>query len=192
MRVSLERYANISKEDREAMKGIYESSFPKEERFDYSILEWCCNRTASLYGIYADKELVGMCFMEDFPSGGITYLMYFAIDNDRRGEGIGTAALKVISRSNEKVFLCIERPNGNTMMGKNAAIRKQFYLNNGFYSTNVFIEDGGVQYEFMSTAEGWKPAVEDLKNRYRYMTSDPSCWEAIKDSFDVENIKIIK
>lgn len=116
----------------------------------------------------------------------ITYLMYFAIDEQYRNQGIGSKALQNLIISNNNVLLCIERPHDDLTNS-----RKNFYLRNGFYETNIFIEDAGLQYEFLTSLKGYRPTIRDLKNRYRFMTSKKSVWNKIKKTFDTDYIKMI-
>lgn len=82
--------------------------------------------------------------------------------------------------------MCIERP-----IDKLTKSRKDFYLKNGFYETNMFIEDNGVQYELLSSVKNYKPTVRDLLNRYKFMTSNKIIWNKIKKWFNAEYIKFV-
>lgn len=126
-----------------------------------------------------------MQFIVDIPYN-ISYLMYFAIDEEYRNQGIGSKVLQNLLATKENVLLCIERP-----IDKLTNSRKDFYLKNGFYETNMFIEDNGVQYEILSSVKNYKPTVRDLLNRYKFMTSNKFIWNKIRKSFDAEYIKFV-
>lgn len=167
------------------IREIYENSFPKEERFDFEILEECSKEPkVTLVGITSDDRIVGMEFLVELPNS-ITYLMYFAIADICRNQGLGTEAIKDLVAEKENVMLCIERP-----VNRVTRSRKEFYLRNGLHETGVFIEDSGVQYEFLTSKKGFVPTIEDLKNRYRRMTSNEEVWRKISESMDTE-IKIV-
>lgn len=168
------------------IRQVYENSFPKEERFDFSILKSCDKeRNVHLSCILSDDVPTGMQFTVDLPND-ITYLMYFAIDEQYRNNGMGSRALKNLVIAKDNILLCIEKPIDVIELS-----RKNFYLRNGFYETNVSIEDSGIQYELLSTVKGYAPTETDLKNRYKFMTSKRHIWKKIMRSFDTEFIKLI-
>ena len=165
------------------IQSIYEKSFPQSERFDFDVLEKCNKEfNVHLSCILQDDEPVGMQFTVELPNG-ITYLMYLAIDEEYRNQNIGSKALQRINTSKNKVMLIIEKPTDEL-----TERRKNFYLRNGFYSTNVFFEDTGVQYEVLISDKDYAPTEQDLLNRYRCMTNNVMTWKRIKDAFDAEKV----
>ena len=68
--------------------------------------------------------------------------------------------------------------------------RKDFYLRNGFYETGCFIEDSGVEYEFLSSSKERVITENDLKKRYSCMTRNPMIKLIIKNTFN-NNINFI-
>lgn len=161
------------------IKDIYEKSFPDVERFDFQILVKCDKESnVHLTGILLDGLLVGMQFTVDL-TNNITYLMYFAIDENYRNRKIGSKVICNLVSIKENIMLCIERP-----VDEYTQSRKDFYLRNGFYETGVFIEDSGFQYEFLTSKKSFVPSVGDLENRYRCMTSSRMVWHSIKKSVD--------
>lgn len=168
------------------IQSIYEQSFPLSERFDFDILKKCDKESnVHLSCILNDDKPVGMIFTIDLPND-ITYLMYFAVDERCRNQNIGTNALKRLITSKDKVMLIVEKP-----IDELSERRKNFYLRNGFYSTNIFFEDTGVQYEVLISDKNYIPTEQDLLNRYRYMTKDKLLWKKISSSFDTEKINLI-
>lgn len=169
------------------IQSIYEKSFPQSERFDFGILKKCDRESnVHLSCILQDDEPVGMQFTVDLPND-ITYLMYFAIDEKYRNQNIGSKALQRLITSKNKVMLIIERPADEL-----TERRKNFYIKNGVYSTDIFFEDTGVQYEVMTSDKNYKPTEQDLLDRYRCMTNDKLTWKRIKGTFNAENIKLIE
>lgn len=169
------------------IQSIYEESFPQSERFDFDILKKCDkNSNVHLSCILQNDKPVGMQFTIELPKN-ITYLMYFAIDEESRNKNIGSKAIQKLVVSKDKVMLIIEKP-----MDELTERRKKFYLRNGFYSTDVFFEDTGIQYEVLVSDKNYKPTEQDLLNRYCCMTNNKLTWNKIKGTFNVENIKLIK
>lgn len=169
-----------------SIKQIYEKSFPLSERFDFDILKKC-NKESNVHlsCIIQDDIPVGMQFTIDIPND-ITYLMYYAIDEEYRNQGIGSKALQNLVVSKDKIMLIIEKP-----IDKLTTKRKEFYLKNGFYNTDIIFEDTGIQYEVLVSCKNYKPTVHDLLNRYSFMTSNKSIWNKIKNTFNTEYINIV-
>ena len=169
------------------IQSIYERSFPKSERFDFDILKKCDREfNVHLSCILQDDEPVGMQFTVELPND-ITYLMYFAVDKEYRNQSIGSKALQRLVSSKDKVMLIIERPTDEL-----TERRKNFYLRNGFYSTDIFFEDTGVHSEVLISDKNYKLTEQDLLNRYRCMTNNELTWKRIKSTFNAENIKFIE
>lgn len=171
---------------RSNIRQIYESSFPLEERFNFDILRSCDReQNVHLSCILFNDNPIGMMFTVGLPND-ITYLMYFAIDVRYRNQGLGSAILQKLVVSKRNILLCIEKPCDYL-----TSSRKNFYLANGFYETGICIEDTGVQYEFLSSRLGYVPSAEDLRNRYRCMTSKERIWRKIETTFNTDIIKFI-
>ena len=113
--------------------------------------------------------------------------MYFAVDEEYRNQDIGSKALQRLISSKDKVMLIIERPTDEL-----TERRKNFYLRNGFYSTDISFADTGVHYEVLISDKNYKPTEQDLLNRYRCMTNNELTWKSIKSTFNAENIKLIE
>ena len=173
------------------IKEIYETSFPKSEKFPFWVLKQCAKennvRLAAIIDHATDK-ISGMQFLISYDD--ITYLMYMAIDNKCRNKGFGSLVLRdlILRQADTTILLCIERPSAEKEDIK--ARRKNFYLRNGFYETGCFIEDSGVEYEFLSSSKERVITENDLKKRYSCMTRNPLMKFIIKNSFD-NNINFI-
>lgn len=83
-------------------------------------------------------------------------------------------------------MLCIERPVDEVTIK-----RKEFYLRNGFFETGTFFEDTGVQYEVLVSCKDYKPTIQDLLNRYKFMTNRKTVWNKIKSTFNTEYINFV-
>ena len=70
--------------------------------------------------------------------------------------------------------------------------RKEFYLRNGFISSNKYIIDNGVKYEILITNKKYNITKETLEKRYIRMTKSKLIKYLISKMFNVYNIKFIK
>lgn len=182
-------YFDCNLQYRRQIKEIYEKSFPKDEKFSFWILKQCAKENNIQLDVIIDdiiEKVIGMRFIVNYDN--ITYLMYLAIDEIYRNKGFGSFVLKDLVTQNNIVLLCIEKPLPGLKDDK--IRRKNFYLKNGFYETNCFIEDSGVEYEFLASLKGLEITEEDLKKRYSNMSKNPLIKFIIGRTFD-QNINFI-
>lgn len=176
--------------DKDSVKRIYASAFPKSERFPFWILKNCSkNSNVHFDAILCDDKLIGMQFVVNYDN--ISYLMYLATDTDYRNLGLGSQILKNLVIRNDNVLLCIEKPKDD---GKNdvKSRRKNFYLRNGFYSTGSYLKDSEVDYEILSSVKDFVVSEDVLRNRYLKMSNSSIMQRVIKNTFDVNNINLYR
>lgn len=170
------------------IKLIYVNSFPKEERFPFWILKYCSKEKNVLFNAILDNDkLIGMEYIIMYEN--TAYLMYLAIDENQRKKGYGSKILKDLREKYENIILSIERPNKD--LNDKKQTRKNFYLRNGFYETNKFIKDNGIEYELLCTNKDYNVTKEDLEKRYMKMTDSTIMRCLIKKLFNVNNICFI-
>lgn len=185
-------YSVYDSQGQSQIKEIYETSFPKSEKFPFWVLKQCAKennvRLDSIIDHNTDK-IIGMRFLIFYDD--IAYLMYVAIDKKYRNKGFGSLVLRdlILRQADTSILLCIEKPS---ICDKEdiKARRKDFYLRNGFYKTGYFIKDSGVDYEFLSSSKERIITGNDLKKRYSCMTRNPFMKFIIKNLFD-NNINFI-
>ena len=185
-------YSVYDSQGQSQIKEIYETSFPKSEKFPFWVLKQCAKennvRLDSIIDHNTDK-IIGMNFRISYDD--IVYLMYVAIDKKYRNKGFGSLVLRdlILRQADTSILLCIEKPS---ICDKEdiKARRKDFYLRNGFYETGYFIKDSGVDYEFLSSSKEKIITENDLKKRYSCMTRNPFMKFIIKNTFD-NNINFI-
>lgn len=173
------------------IKEIYETSFPKSEKFPFWVLKQCAKENNVHLDAIIDPssdKIIGVQFIISYDD--ITYLMYIAIDKKYRNKGFGSLVLRdlILRQADTSILLCIERPS--TEKEDIKAHRKDFYLRNGLYETGCFIKDSGVEYEFLSSSKERIITENDLKKRYSCMTRNPLIKIIIKNTFD-SNINFI-
>ena len=178
-------YSVCDSQGQSQIKEIYETSFPKSEKFPFWVLKQCSKennvRLDAIIDHNTDK-IIGMIFLIFYDD--IAYLMYAAIDKKYRNKGFGSLVLGdlILRQVDASILLCIERPSAKKEDIK--VRRKDFYLRNGFYETGCFIEDSGVEYEFLSSSKERIITENDLKKRYSCMTRNPLMKFIIKNTFD--------
>lgn len=171
------------------IKKIYKHSFPKEERFPFWILKHCSKEENVIFNAILDKnKVIGISYIITYDT--IAYFMYLAIDENLRGKGYGSKVLQDFIKKYKTIILSIERPNKDIEDNRN--IRKQFYLRNGFFETNKFIEDTGVEYEILCTNKDHDITIEDLEKRYSKMANSTIMKYLIGKIFDMQPIDFIE
>lgn len=172
--------------DKNKVKKMYIESFDKEERFQFWLLKKCAKENNVIFNtIYDNDNLIGFQYIIKYDN--IEYLMYFAIGKDKRNMGYGSEVLKQLTNSNSNVLLSIEKPtNPKELKYK----RKQFYLRNGFITTNKFIIDNNVEYELLCNNSNLDITKELLQGRYINMTKSKIIKYIISKMFNVNDIEV--
>ena len=153
-------------EHKNKIKEIYTQSFPKEERFPFWILK-CCSKekNVTFNGIVDNNKIIGIEYIIN--CSDYAYLMYLAIDEKNRNNGYGTKILDDLRKKHKTIILSIEKSDKH--LNDNRKKRKNFYLKNGFYETNLFIEENSIQYEVLCTNKDYTITKEKLEERYTKM-----------------------
>lgn len=157
---------------------LYLNSFPKEERFPFWILEECSKENNSdLYGIIDNDKMIGMCYIVNCTNA--YYLMYLAVVPSLRNKSYGSMILRDLKEKYKVLFLSIDVDDDNSVRCKN------FYLRNGFYDTNKFYEDTGINYEVLCNSNEYEINDNLMKKRYINMTNNHKLFEVISNTFNV-------
>ncbi len=178
-------YASYPKYKRK-IKEIYLNSFPKDERFPYSILKYTVKEKNVVLNSIVDKGvIIGMQYI--VKCDDLYYLMYFAIDKEFRNQNYGSRVLSDLKGKYKNIFLSIEKKDDGL-----AIRRKKFYLRNGFYETGKYYLDNGVMYEVLCTNNNFEITSDILKKRYSNMSNSKLIKYIIGKMFNMNNIKIIR
>lgn len=166
------------------IENLYLSSFPKEERFPFWLLEECSKESKSELSAIIDKnEFVGMCYIVDCDDA--YYLMYLAVDPNLRNKNYGSKILSDLKEKYKTLFLSIDEPTNEISVR-----RKNFYLRNGFFDTNKFYEDTGVNYEILCTNDKFEISDENMRKRYSNMSINPKILNVISNTFNMGEINL--
>jgi len=155
------RYVKFNKDfkDIDAIKRIYELSFPSNERFfsvdevlsDASLLEF-----AELTAVYDGETLVGFYVVTNNTAYGYKYLQFIAVDTTIRGKGYGGRILvKLLDENMDKVFFgSIEQPVPGDEGYEMKLRRQHFYERNGMIVVDYEREVNGVSYIIVTNRTG--------------------------------------
>lgn len=172
--------------DKNKVKKIYIESFDQNERFPFWLLKKCAKENNVKFNVINDKsEIIGFQYIVEYDD--IAYLMYFAVEEEKRNKGYGIQILKDTSKKYNNLILSIEKPENELINIKYR--RKQFYLRNGFVSTNKYIIDNNVEYEVLCTNCNLNITNKILEKRYTMMTNSKIVRFIISKMFNVYNIK---
>lgn len=153
------------------MRKLYHDAFPKAERFMLCVLILCAyvNYNVRFLCILRDGVPVGIKYTVDLKGAGdgITYLMYLAIAEDKRNNGIGAMSLKDTLRISRKCMLAIEKP-----FDEISARRKNFYMRNGLFETGSTCSECRVDYEYLCSIAGFEVTPEIDASVYDSMSDN--------------------
>lgn len=181
----------FTSEHKKEIKNIYLNSFLKDERFPFWILTHCSKEKNVVFNVISDdSNVIGMEYIINYHDENVAYLMYLAIEKDLRGKGYGSKILKDLVEKYKTIILSIERTDQNFYSNKEK--RKNFYLKNGFYETNKFIQDNGIEYEILCTNKNYCITKENLEKRYTKMTNSAIMKYLIGKIFNVYDSDFIE
>lgn len=152
----------IQDSDREEAETLYLSSFPENER---ASLEDVYKRIemggAEWLGVY-DGGLCGIAYV--LYSDDVVYLLYIAIKESCRNQGLGSAAIRVLREryAPRRMILNVEPPEEECDNREQRVRRIGFYERNGFVRSGMlYCFDGN--YVNMSYGS---PVTVDFLNRF--------------------------
>ena len=132
------------------IKALYNRAFPENERRPFDDMMASLNNRLELNVFYAEGAFVGFAFLLN--CGDISHIIYFAVEEEMRGQGMGSAALKAMRAENPgmRMLVDIERDIPGAPNAMQRCHRKHFYLRSGYQETQVKYEWRGEQYEILS------------------------------------------
>ncbi len=134
------------------INNLYIEAFPKAERKPMKqIIKVCQNGYGRIIPILLDDEFVGMFITLDSDGDDILLIDYFAIKSDYRGLSLGSKAIDLLNKMENKTIIIEIEPcvsDANNLLQRQK--RKKFYENLGFKQTDINISWFGVDLELMS------------------------------------------
>ena len=154
-----------TKADWKAIKQLYRSAFPLNEKKPFWLIKnkfekrqadvWVLERAGAFSG-----------FAITMNGDDLVLLDYFAVCADKRGDGIGGEALKVLQQkyNDRRFFLEIESVDKPSPKLSERLRRKKFYLANGMLELGVNVKLFGVDMELLGY--NGKVSFEEYRNLY--------------------------
>lgn len=131
-------------------KALYHTAFPKEERLPW----WLLRLNACRSGIDLTAFLDGDTFCGFTASATVEnmhFLLFFAIPEDLRGRGYGSAILSQLRQNYEVVTLNVELLDETAPNYPQRLQRFAFYQKNGFFDTGYHVWEVGGKFRVLGT-----------------------------------------
>lgn len=136
--------------NRNKVKEIYETSFSKEDRMPFLMMLFMSYlKSTHFISFYEENVLCGFVYMATMRK--ITFVMFFAVDENIRSRGYGSCILNKIQSlyPNNKIISTIERCNVESENMNERIRRKNFYIKNGYRETGYLIKLGKQKQEIL-------------------------------------------
>ena len=134
------------------IKARYRSAFPREERLPWWLLRLlAAGKRSELTAFYDGETFCGLAFTA--ATEDILYVMFFAVAEDRRGQGCGSAILDHMKQSHpgKTVLLNVELLDDAAPNNDQRIRRMAFYRKNGFCDTGHNIWEVGGAFRILSS-----------------------------------------
>lgn len=135
----------------EAVKALYLTAFPKEEKKPFALMEQLAREgKMEIQAITEDEAFVGLAIL--MRAGNTALLDYFAIAEEKRCGGYGGRAIRAIQErySENKLILEIEKEDPQAKNAAERSRRKAFYLKNGLKETGLFANVYRTDFELIT------------------------------------------
>lgn len=127
------------------VRRLYEASFPGNEKMPFRIILKMLDEHHKLYLITEDAQIIGFVYKY---LDTVSFLYYFAVEEEFRGRGYGTRILQMLKGigNTQKIVLDIERVTDDMTEADEAFRRLRFYERAGYART-------GIRYWFFADYE---------------------------------------
>ena len=135
---------------RRQAKALYLEAFPKEERLPWWVLYLNARRRGiDLTAFVENGRMVG--FTASATTEAMHFLLFFAIPEELRGCGYGSAILAQLQREHKAVTLNVELLDPAAKNFPQRQRRFRFYQRNGFYDTGYHVWEIGGKFRVLAT-----------------------------------------
>lgn len=137
---------------------LYEEAFPPEERFDMSLLDDLARRDGVAFtAYYRSGEFCGFSYCVD--TGSYLYLLFLAVDDARRSQGLGSL---ILARLKERypgraIVVEIEPVDPAATNAGQRSARLDFYRRNGFKPAGLDSIEGDMVYTVLVFGDSFEP-----------------------------------
>ena len=148
-------------------RALYRSAFPKEERLPWWILRLnACRKGIDLTAFMDGDVFCG--FTASVTVENLHFLLFFAIDDEKRGMGYGSAVLQMLQKQNQTLVLNVELLDPAAENYDQRKRRFAFYQRNGLVDTCYHVWEVGGKFRVLSTQE--KLDVPRYKKIFKKLT----------------------
>lgn len=133
------------------IQNLYEKAFPASEKKPFSlILEKRKEGVVEVLAIEGEERFLGLAISILYKD--MVLLDYFAVAANKRGKGVGSAAIQLLKEryANKRFFLEIERTDIEAENLEERCRRREFYLKNGLMPISLFVELFKVEMEVLT------------------------------------------
>jgi GNAT superfamily N-acetyltransferase len=131
-------------------KVLYHTAFPKEERLPWWILRLNARRSGIDLTAFLDGDT--FCgFTASVTAENMHFLLFFAIPENLRGRGCGSAILSQLRQTYEVVTLNVELLDEAAPNYSQRLQRFAFYRKNGFFDTGYHVWEVGGKFRVLGT-----------------------------------------
>ena len=135
---------------RKQVKALYYTAFPKEERLPWWLLRLNARRSGIDLTAFLDGDT--FCgFTASVTADNMHFLLFFAIPDDLRGRGYGSAILFQLRQNYEDVTLNVELLDETAPNYPQRLRRFAFYRKNGFFDTGYHVWEVGGKFRVLGT-----------------------------------------
>lgn len=155
--------------DIDAVRELYESAFPENERGSFSALFLDFQGAEELLAAREGELLAGLIVMLTLED--ISHILYFAVMPELRGGGYGSRILKLVRErySGQRIIADLELPEDGVNNEPERERRIVFYEKNGYCRTEIVYRWEGEDYCIMSN--GGNVTEKEFSNFWRYFYS---------------------
>lgn len=135
---------------RKQARALYHTAFPREERLPWWLLRLnACRRGIDLTAFMDGDTFCG--FTASVTEGDMHFLLFFAIPDDLRGRGYGSAILSRLRQTYKTVTLNVELLDPQADNFEQRKRRFAFYRKNGFFDTGFHVWEVGGKFRVLGT-----------------------------------------
>lgn len=149
------------------VRDLYHRAFPDEERLPWWILRLnSCRQDIDLTAWMDGEKFCG--FTSSVTVEGLHFLLFFAVAEDCRSMGYGSAILQAIQKEHPAVVLNIELLDPDAPNYPERLRRFAFYRKNGFHDARYHVWEVGGKFRVLTTRLPLD--VARYKNVFRKLT----------------------
>lgn len=132
-------------------KRLFLTAFPPEERPPFRVMRQRARCGVDWWKVLADGKFAGFIYV--LRNAELAYIFHFAILREYRGRGVGTAAIRELTRVYEgrRLFLAMEPVDPAAPNLAERVARRSFYLRCGMKEMGQHVQEGDVIYELLGT-----------------------------------------